>query len=587
VKRLRRRPLVPPAGLPLADAVEVQPRRLGIGSGWRTTLAVTGYPRQVRLGWLEPLVTHPGPADVALHVEPVPVAVAVERLRRQLARLESTRRLDAGKGRLPDPAVDVSAEDARELADSLARGEGRLFSVGLYATVRGGGEEELDREASRLRTLLRSLLLDPVPATFRALPGWLTTLPLGLDLLRLRRTMDTEALAAAFPFASAELSDAAGVLYGVNARSRGLVFWDRWGQDNFNSVVLARSGAGKSYLTKLELLRSLYAGVEAIVVDPEDEFGRLADAVGGVRLHLGAPGVTLNPFDLGDEEDALTRRAMFLQTLVAVLLEEQLGPAERAALDRAVIAAYNAKGITSDPRTHRRPAPVMADLAAALEADGDGAAASLAARLASFVSGSHSSLFAAPTTTRPDGHLVVFSLRDVPDEMKAAVTLLVLDAVWRRVSDPRRRRRRLVVVDEAWLLMRDPEGARFLFRLAKSARKLWCGLAVTTQDADDVLGSELGRAVVANAATKVLLAQDPSALPALADAFRLSDGEQHFLLAADRGEGILLAGTERVAFQSVASETEHSLVTTDPAELLAIDRSSHPEATSPPAEERE
>lgn len=568
MSRLRRRSASePPAGLPLADAMEVQPRRLGVGSGWRTSLAVTGYPRQVRLGWLEPLVTHPGPTDVALHIEPVPVAVAVERLRRQLARLESTRRLDAGKGRLPDPDIDVSVEDARDLADALARGEGRLFSVGLYATVRGADHDDLDREASRLRAVLRSLLLDPVPTTFRALPGWLTTLPIGLDLLRLRRTMDTDALAAAFPFASAELSDAAGVLYGVNARSRGLVFWDRWNQDNFNSVILARSGAGKSYLAKLELLRSLYAGVEAVVVDPEDEFGRLADAVGGVCLHLGAPGVTLNPLDLGDEDDALTRRSLFVQTLVAVLLQGEPSPLARAALDRAVIAAYNAKGITSDPRTHRRPAPLMADVAAALEADPDPSSASLAARLGPFVSGSHSGLFAAPTTTRPEGHLVVFSLRDVPEELKPAATMLVLDSVWRRVSDPKTRRRRLVVVDEAWLLMRDPEGARFLMRLAKSARKHWCGLTVVTQDAADLLGSELGQAVIANAATQVLLRQAPQAMPALAEAFRLSEGEQQFLLGAGRGEGILLAGAERVAFQSAASEVEHSLVTTDPAEL--------------------
>ena len=307
------------------------------------------------------------------------------------------------------------------------------------------------------------------------------------------------------------------------------------------------------------------------VVDPEDEYRRLAEAAGGAYLHLGAPGVRLNPFDLGPEPDALVRRGLFLHTLVSVLLGGQPEPSARAALDRGIVAAYAAAGITADPRTHRRPAPVLADLAKALEADADPGARALAARLAPFVSGTHRRLFDGPTTTRPDGHLVVFSLRDLPDELKAAGTLLVLDSLWRRVSDPARRRRRLVVVDEAWLLMREPEGARFLFRLAKSARKLWCGLTVVTQDAADLLGSELGQAVVANAATQVLLRQAPQTIEALAEAFRLSEGEKAFLLAAGQGEGILAGGGERVGFRAVASAAEHRLVTSDPAELEGDD----------------
>ena len=574
-RRLRRRQHngAPAAlgGVTLPDAVEIDVRRLRVGDTWHQSFAVTGYPREVRHGWLEPLVTHPGPADISLHVEPVPAALAAERLRRQMARLESSRHLDAAKGRLVDPALEVSAADARDLADRLARGEGRLFSVGLYATARGSDAEDLDAHTTRLRALLDSLLLDTVPATFRAIPGWFTTLPLGLDLLRVRRTMDTAALAAAFPFASAELSEPAGVLWGRNARSHGLVFWDRFAQPNYNAVVLARSGAGKSYLAKLELLRSLYAGVDVTVIDPEDEYARLARAADGAYVHLGAPGVRLNPFDLDDQPDALTRRALFVHTLVAVLLGKAPEPAARAALDAAIVAAYAAAGITADPRSHRRPSPVLADLARTLGEGPDPAGKTLAARLAPFTTGTHRGLFDGPTTTPPEGHLVVFSLRDLPDELKAAGTLLVLDNVWRRVADPARRRRRLVVVDEAWLLMRDPAGAKFLFRLAKSARKHWCALTVVTQDAADLLASELGQAVVANAATQVLLRQAPQTMDALAAAFRLTEGEQAFLLAADRGEGILLGGTERVAFAAVASSAEHRLVTTDPADLDAED----------------
>lgn len=557
------------AGLPLPDSVEIEPRRLRVGGGWRSTVAVTGYPREARLGWLEPLVAHPGAVDVSMHVEPIPAPVAADRLRRQLARLESSRRLDASKGRLPDPSLEASAEDAHDLAGRLARGQGRLFSLGLYATARGSDDDGLAREATRLRALCDSMLLDTVPATFRSLPGWLTTLPLGLDLLRMRRIVDTDALAASFPFASAELSDPSGVLYGLNARTSGLVFWDRFAQANYNSVVLARSGAGKSYLAKLELLRSLYTDVEAAVVDPEDEYARLAAAVGGAMLRLGAPGVRLNPLDLDSQPDALVRRAMFVHTLVAVLLGEEPDPAGRAALDRAILAAYRACGVTADPATHARPAPLLRDVAAALLADPEGR--SLAGRLAPFTSGTHRMLFDGPTTTRPDGHLVVFSLRDVPDELKAAGTLLTLDSIWRRVADPAQRRRRLVLVDEAWLLMRDRAGAVFLNRLAKSARKHWCGLTVVTQDAADLLGSDLGQAVVANAATQVLMRQAPQAIDAVAEAFRLSQGERQFLLGAERGQAVLLGAGERVAFRSCASPAEDRLATTDPAQLAEED----------------
>ncbi len=561
----------PPAGLPGPDALEVGARQLRVGGTLCRTFAVVGYPREVGPGWLEPLVGHPGPVDVAVHVEPVAPQVAAERLRRQLARLESSRRLDADHGRLADFGAEAAAEDARGLARRLARGDGRLFRVGLYVTVRGRDPAELDAESARVQGLLASLLLDAHPATFRHLQGWITTLPLGLDLLKLRRSFDTDALAASFPFAAADLNSAGGVLYGRNPQSQGLVLWDRFAQPNYNSVLLAQSGAGKSYLAKLEALRWLYQGVQVAVVDPEDEYRRLADAVGGAHLALGAEGVRLNPLDLGTEQDALTRRALFTHTLVSVLLAEEPNPAARAALDRAIVAAYAARGITADPRTHARPAPLLADLAAALGADGDPAAHQLAARLAPFVAGTHRGLFDGPTTTRPTGHLVVFSLRALPDELKAAGTLLVLDHLWRRVADPARRRRRLVVIDEAWLLARDPVGARFLYRLAKSARKHWCGLAVVTQDATDLLASDLGQAVVANAATQLLLGQAPQAIDQLTTAFGLSDGERQYLLAAGVGEGILAAGTERVAFRAEASPAEHVLVTTDPAELADLE----------------
>lgn len=576
----------PPAagGLPGPESIEVAPRHVRVGEWWAATLAVTGYPAEVGSGWLEPLTSYPGRLDVALHIEPVPPPVAAVQLRRQRARLESGRRAGAERGRLDDPDAEAAAEDARELAYRIARGEGRLFRAGLYLTIYATTQQQLAAETAAVRTLAESLLLAVQPATFRTLQGWITSLPLATDQLRMRRVFDTQALAAAFPFASPDLAARdpaagaapAGVLYGLNASSAGVVCWDRWAQDNHNSVIIGCSGGGKSYLAKLDILRSLYQGVQVAVIDPEDEYTRLAQAVGGTSIRLGAQDVRLNPFDLPAVRDpgrapadGLMRRAMFLHTFLAVLLGEAPSPAERGVLDQAIMGCYHQAGITADPRTWARPAPLLTDLATSLRAGGEGG--ELAARLAPFTEGTHSALFSGSTTTRPEGHLVTWSLRDLPEELKTCGVLLTLDAIWRQVTGPADRRRRLVVVDEGWLLMRQPEGAQFLFRMAKAARKHWASLAVITQDAEDVLSSQLGRAVVNNAATQILLRQAPQAIGLVGEAFRLSAGERQFLLSATQGEGLLVAGaSDRVAFRTVASDFEHQLATTSPEFLLTL-----------------
>ncbi len=576
------------------DTLTVSTRHLEIGGGEHVaSLAIIGFPREVHPGWLDPLLTHPGRIDVAVHIEPVDPVTAASRLRSQLAKLESGRRSTAEHGRLHDPHVEAATEDAYDLSSRVARGEGRLFRVGLYLTVHAAGAAELADEVAAVRALCASLLLDARHTTFRALQGWVTTLPMGLDPVAMRRTFDTSALAAAFPFTSPDLpapdpASAAvpdGVLYGYNLGSQGLVHVDRFAghMHNHNAVVLGRSGAGKSYLVKLELLRSLRRGVEALVIDPEDEYTRLSDAVGGTRIDLGAPGIRLNPIDLpihtGSDgrrhapRDALARRSLFLHTAVAVLLGERPDPSARAALDRAITATYTAAGITADdPGTWTRPAPLLRDLRDTLaDSEGPAAARELADRLHPFVDGSFNRLFDGPTTTRPEGHLVVFSLRELPDELKATGTLLTLDAIWRHVTHPALRRPRLVVVDEAWLLMQDRAGAEFLFRMAKASRKHWAGLTVATQDTADVLGTDLGRAVVANAGTQILLRQSTQAIDEVTRVFDLSAGERQFLLSADRGQGLLSTGTTRVAFQGVASELEDELCTSSPAQLAEQD----------------
>jgi type IV secretory pathway VirB4 component len=574
------------AGAFTPDALTVGARHVEVGGDHVATFAIAGYPREVYAGWLQPLLTYPGRVDVSLHIDPVDPVTAANRLKKQLARLESGRMHDTEHGRLLDPQVEAATEDAHELSARVARGEGRLFRIGLYLAVHADSEQALADEVAAVRALAASLLLDAKPTTFRSLQSWVTTLPLGLDQLGMRRTFDTAAIASGFPFASPDLPPpdptsagvTTGVLYGFNIGSQSLVHHDRFALDNHNSVVLARSGAGKSFLLKIELLRSLYRGVEVHVIDPEDEYARLATAVGGTYLRLGAPGVRINPFDLPVHTradgrrtapaDGLARRSLFLQTVLAVLLGAELTAPERAVLDKAITATYHRAGITEDPRTWSRPAPVLADLAAVLSEMG---ATDLADRLHPFTEGTHSGLFAGQTATRPEGHLVVWSLRDLPDELRAIGTLLTLDAVWRQVSNPVIRRRRLVVVDEAWLLMRQPAGAEFLYRAAKAIRKHWGGLTLASQDALDFLGTDLGKAVVANSSTQILMRQSPQAIDGIVHAFNLSQGQRQFLLSCQRGQGLLSVRNNWVAVQVIASPAEHALVTTDPEFLASVD----------------
>jgi type IV secretory pathway VirB4 component len=581
MKRARARSTAPVKTdvMPAPAALEVTPTHVRVGDGYAATFAVCGYPAEVGPAWLVPLLSYPGRVTVAVHTEPVPAQVAAPMLTRQRARLESTRRIDAERGRLADPMVEAAASDAADLAERVARGASKLHYGAVYVTVHGRTLDELHETTAGVRSAAASMLLDVQPATFRHHLGYTTTLPLGVDALGMRRIFDTESLAAAFPFASGDLAapapgeytSAEAVLYGVNTTSHGVVMWNRWAQDNHNSVVLARSGAGKSYFVKLEVLRSLYQGVEVSVIDPEDEYTPLAAHVGGTVIALGRPDVHLNPLDVPTDtgHDTLRRRQLALHTIVTVMLGAIPPPAEREALDRAITATYEQAGISHDPATWNRPAPLLADLAATLTADPDPAAQQMAARLAPWTHGSFSDLFAGPTTVRPDGHLVVWSLRHLPDELRTIATMLALDHIWGHIdrptaSDAARRpaRRRLVVVDEAWLLMRDGEGARFLFRMSKAARKRSAGLTVVTQDAADVLSTDLGLAVVSNAATQVLMRQAPQAIDAVTAAFGLTGGEARLLLSAGRGEGLLVAGRSRVPFRSRASGDEHALAAT-------------------------
>ncbi|MCP2323398.1 type IV secretory pathway VirB4 component [Hamadaea flava] len=564
---------------PAPEIIESTRQYARVGDSYTATYAVCGYPAEVDPGWLDPLLSQPGRIDVAIHTEPVTAPIAAQLLKRQRARLESSRRLDADRGRLGDPGVDAAAEDAADLAERVARGASRLFHTGIYITIHARSLGELNATAAAVQTAAAGALLDLQPVTFRHQQGWESTRPFGVDRLGLTRVLDTEALAASFPFAGPGLTTPLpgtrpptdAILYGVTSSAAGVLMWNRWRRDNHNSVILARSGAGKSYFGKLEVLRSLYQGVKVIVIDPEDEYRALADHVGGNVIQLGETDVKINPFDLPIDRrrpDTLTRRGVELHAILAAMLGRSDAHAYepvRHTIDRAITTTYASAGITSDPATWTRPAPLMADLAAVLAGDPEPAGRELAGRLTPWITGNLSSLFDGPGRAIPHNHLVVWSLRHLPDELRPVAMLLALTHIWSSIDEPSdgaTAQRCLVVVDEAWQLMRDVEGAKFLARTAKSFRKRRAGLSVISQDTVDFLDSPLGQIVLANAATQILMRQAPQAIEAIRSAFQLTGREARLLLTADRGEGLLVAGRERVGFRAVASPVEHQLALT-------------------------
>ena len=564
------------ADLVAPAAIEERRDRVEVGGRAERVLALTGYPRRVGPNWLSPLIDSGQPLELSLHLEPLDSREAVRRLGQRLVELESSRLFDARGGRIAPADRDVARSDVERLRDALERGEERVFSAALYLRVGASSPAELDRASGRAGQALSGMLAEARPALFEMMPGLLSCLPAGQDRLRLSRNLDTSSVATMIPFASSGLAAPRGLLYGESIPGGSLVVLDPFGpgQENANRVVFAKSGAGKSFACKVEALRALLLGIEYCVVDPEGEYGRICEAVSGrvVRLSAGAPH-RINPFDLppggSGEGDALAARVAALQALLALMLApagEGLFPEERAALDLALYECYRRAGITPDPGTHGRPAPLLADLLPVLEEAGD--PHGLAARLRRYVSGSLGRLFSEPTTEGLDGPFVVFDLSALEEELRPVATCLIADHVWTRAArDPRPR---MLLVDEAWSLMRSPEGARFLSELSRRARKRWLGLTTVTQDVEDFLGSAEGRTVLSNSATQLLMRQEGATVGIVQETFGLSAAERSFLLACRPGEGLLVARGARVALRVVASPREHEVATTDPAEVAGL-----------------
>jgi type IV secretory pathway VirB4 component len=572
------------ADLVAPAAVEVARDYVRLEYQYARVLAVTGYPRSVSPGWLTPLLEFEHPIEVSIHIHPLETSSVVKLLGHKLVQLQSSQMVDLRGGRLADPEREVALEDAERLRDALQRGEQRVFSVSLYVLVRAPSQRVLDDLTQRVGTTLDGMLAHSRVAILEQERAFRSCLPSARDELLTYRNLDTSSLATTFPFTSGSLSMERGVLYGVATRSQSPVIVDPFDAslENANLAVFAMAGAGKSYFVKLMAMRNLLAGVDFLVVDPEDEYRGLCQAANGQYIRLASTSShRVNPFDLprmpagaamADDVDVLAEQVTALLGLLGVMLAEPgatLTQAERSILDRAIYRAYSATGITSDRSTHDRPPPILRDLFDALRSMEDGVGAELANRLRRYVSGSlGGGLFAGQTNVQLERRLVVFNIQSLEEELRPIAMHLIANFVWKLVR--RERQPRLLVIDEAWSLLRYPAGGAFVSDMARRARKYYLGLVTITQDAADFLHSEHGRAVLVNASMKLLMKQDATTVEPIAEAFQLTPQERQYVLGARKGEGLLFARGFRLALSIEASPAEHRLATTAPRELAEL-----------------
>ncbi len=562
-------------------SIEVESAYLRLGKRYCKTIYVYGYPRQVFTGWLSPIINLDELIDISLFIYPVESQIVLTNLKRKMGQLEASHTINQEKGLVRDPGLEAAIQDAEELRDKLQVGEERFFRFGLYLTMYADTIEDLTQVTRKIEGIFGQSLVYTKPTTMQMEQGFNSTTPLGTDQMQISRNMNTGALSTSFPFTSSDLSRNEGILYGLNRHNNGLVLFDRFSLENANMVVFAKSGAGKSFAIKLEALRSLMMGVECIIIDPEDEYKPLCDAVGGTYLRLSLASKTrINPFDLPrvfdqDEADnALQANIISLHGLLRLMmggatvntstgatLSSPLTPGEEADLDAAIINTYARAGITRDPLTHSATPPTMNDLYNTL-ASMTGTGASLAQRLRQYTTGTFSGIFSEQSNVELDNPFLVFNIRDLEDALRPVGMYIVLNYIWNKVKSDRRKR--LLIVDEAWQLMKYDDSASFMFSLAKRARKYYLGLTTISQDVEDFLGSKMGRAVVANSSLQLLLKQAPSATDIIAETFKLTEGEKNRLSQFPVGEGLFFAGLNHVIIRILASDTETELISTNP-----------------------
>lgn len=569
------------------SSIEIHSSYFRLGTKYGRTLYVYGYPRELYTGWLSTIINIDEVIDISMFIYPVDTQVVLNNLRKKVTQLEADMQINSEKGRVRDPGREAALSDAEELRDQLQVGAERFFRFGLYVTVYADSLDELATVQHAIETIFGQQLIYSKTASSQQEQGLNCTVPQMTDQLQIRRNMNTGAISTSFPFTSADLTQESGVLYGINMHNNGLVIFDRFTLENANMVVFAKSGAGKSFTVKLEALRTMMMGSDILIIDPENEYQKLCDAVGGSYIRLSLSSDTrINPFDLPrvidseDAEDALRANLITLHGLLRLMLGgtqitaqgvpmAALTPAEEADLDQALIDTYARAGITSDPLTHVSTPPTIGDLYDTLLHMG-GTGPQLAQRLRKYTSGTFAGIFSQQSNIDINNTMVVFNIRDLEEELRPVAMYIVLSHIWNITRS--HQKKRMLIIDEAWQLMKYDDSANFMFSLAKRARKYALGLTTITQDVEDFMGSKMGRAIVANSSMQLLLKQSSSAVDVLGDVFKLTEEERKRLANFPVGQGLFFAGQNHVHIQVIASQTETELITTTPSVTLQQNR---------------
>jgi conjugal transfer ATP-binding protein TraC len=552
------------------DKVEVEMDYLKINDVYLRSLFISGYPRFVSPGWLEQVINFDATLDISFFIYPIEGKGVLDDLLHKIAEMEAEISTDIERGKIINPGTQAKLEDARLLQEELVKGAEHFFEFAFYITIRAHDPEQLSYISRQVEATLGSLLISAKHTALDMVNGFLSTVPVGLDRLSITRNMDTTSLATTFPLTSAELSSDTGILYGRNLQNGSFIIFDRFELENSNMTVFATSGSGKSYFVKLESLRSLMLGTEIIVIDPESEYKTMCDAVGGeyIEFSFNSPS-KINPFDLSqvyiEGENQLNEKLLMLHSLFKVIMGE-MNATQSALLDRSLVDAYRAKGITQDPETQKREPPLMEDLYKALVGKETPEAMDLAARIEKYVRGSFVGIFDQHTNINITNPFTVFSVKEMQDALRPIAMFIILDYIWTRVK--RDMRKRLLIVDEAWHMMRYKDSAEFMRSIVKRARKYYLGVTTITQDVEDFLAKDIGKQIITNSALRLLLKQSPAAIDKVGEVFYLSRGERMLLLGANIGEGIFFAGANHAPIFVVASDEEHKLITTKPSEVM-------------------
>jgi len=555
-------------------AFKIDSHHLRLNNLYVRTIFVMTYPRYVTIGWFAPIINESLTLDISMFFFPLDIQMVLKQLRNKVGTMESEIIAGHEKGAPRDPIAETALQDIESLRDSLTQGTEKFFQFSLYVTMYSKDLEELDLATDRVENLLGVQLIYSRRALFQSEQGFNSTLPLGNDELSIFTNMNSSPIASSFPFVSSELTSDNGILYGINRHNNSLILFDRFSLQNANAVVFATSGAGKSYGIKLEVLRSMMLGTDVIIIDPENEFQHLSESVNGAYINVSLNSESkLNPFDLpkgigGDSkpEDILRSAVITLKGLIRLMIGEMTN-AEDSLMDRALLETYAKKDITASSDLSNIEPPMMSDLEEVLLSMEGGEDMSL--RIKKYTEGTFSGLFNSPTNISMDNQLVVFCIRDLEEELRPIGMYIIVNYIWNIIRSEMKKR--ILVVDEAWIMMKHEDSAKFMFALVKRCRKYYLGITTITQDVNDFLVSPFGKGILTNSSVQLLLKQSTASIGLVQKTFMLTEGEKYLLLESGVGEGIFFAGQKHAAIKVQASPTEHQIITSDPKQLLEIE----------------